>query len=270
MQRDDSDADWEHLAANDPYWAVITQDRFRKTALTEDARVEFFASGERFVEWALTLVNSRIATDFAPRRALDFGCGVGRLLLPLSKRCDQVVGVDVSQSMLDEAARQLEASRRTNVELVVGDDDLSGVSGPFDLITSYIVLQHIQPARGQKIVGRLVDLLGDRGVGVIHVLYSKTGYLPNLPNVWTAGPVTGSREVGYFARVLLRVFKEWWRGDPYAGQRVMRMHAYTLNPLFHALQMSGVRRFHTEFTDHGGEMGMLLFFQKNASDPYLA
>ncbi|MEZ0334809.1 MAG: methyltransferase domain-containing protein [Gemmatimonadales bacterium] len=44
---------------------------------------------------------------FGPFRrniALDFGCGVWRLTRPLSERFQHVIGVDISSSMLDEAA----------------------------------------------------------------------------------------------------------------------------------------------------------------------
>jgi 2-polyprenyl-3-methyl-5-hydroxy-6-metoxy-1,4-benzoquinol methylase len=38
--------------------------------------------------------------DFAPRRVLDFGCGVGRVTLPLARRVDAVVAIDIADSML--------------------------------------------------------------------------------------------------------------------------------------------------------------------------
>jgi hypothetical protein len=48
----------------------------------------------------------------------------------------------------------------------------------------------------------------------------------------------------------------------------MQMNDYNLNRLCHFLQKTGVRGMHTEFTDHGGHFGMVLFFQKKTKEPY--
>src|SRR5436853_4984695 len=52
--------------------------------------------------------------------------------LYVGKRCEQVVGVDVAESMLAEAARN--CASLPNVKLLPGDDLLSRVEGKFDLI----------------------------------------------------------------------------------------------------------------------------------------
>ena len=36
-----------------------------------------------------------------------------------------------------------------------------------------------------------------------------------------------------------------------------------MNELLFLMQKAGVWRFHTEFTDHGGELGVFVFFQKS-------
>jgi SAM-dependent methyltransferase len=50
------------------------------------------------------------------RRALDLGCGIGRLLPPLAQSCALAVGVDVSAGMLAEARRRCPG--RSNLLLV--------------------------------------------------------------------------------------------------------------------------------------------------------
>src|SRR5215216_1102715 len=37
------------------------------------------------------------------RRALDFGCGIGRLTIPVADYYDEVVGVDIATSMVEIA-----------------------------------------------------------------------------------------------------------------------------------------------------------------------
>ena len=45
----------------------------------------------------------------------------------------------------------------------------------------------------------------------------------------------------------------------------MQMNPYNLSELGFLLQSAGIRRFHADFTDHGGELGVFLFFQKPAA-----
>jgi hypothetical protein len=54
--------------------------------------------------------------------------------------------------------------------LVKSDDTLSGVPGPFDLVHSFLVFQHIPQARGEKIFARLIELLSDKGFLAVHFL----------------------------------------------------------------------------------------------------
>ena len=42
----------------------------------------------------------------------------------------------------------------------------------------------------------------------------------------------------------------------------MKMNAYPLNDIMFMIQGAGVTRFHAEFTDHGGELGVFLYFQR--------
>jgi hypothetical protein len=41
----------------------------------------------------------------------------------------------------------------------------------------------------------------------------------------------------------------------------IQMNPYNVNQILFAMQSTGISRFHTEFTDHGGELGVFIFFQ---------
>jgi 2-polyprenyl-3-methyl-5-hydroxy-6-metoxy-1,4-benzoquinol methylase len=169
----DTDADWKALASEDPYWAVLSSDAFRSANLTRETLEFFYASGEEYVQEIIDIINRHLRPNFSPRRCLDFGCGVGRLLAPMARRAAQVVGVDVAEGMLEIAKRHLEQERITNVTLALGDDTLSRIDGRFDFINSYIVLQHIPPERGYRIFERLIQLLEAGGVAALQVTYAK-------------------------------------------------------------------------------------------------
>ncbi len=278
MRSHDTDCDWEHFGRTEPYWAVSTKEQFRRENLDSRSLAEFFAGGGKHVDWVLEVVRRRVDAGFVPRMALDFGCGVGRLTLPLARKCESVVGVDVSEGMLREARAQAEAQGLTNVRFVRGDDDLSAVEAGYDFMISHIVFQHIPCDRGQRLLQRLVDLLADGGVGAVHLTYSKRVFDAELFDAWPAAapaysgrPLTELRKSwSAWVRVLRRRFRKRRTKGGGTNDVPMQMNPYTLNPLLHLLQRAGVRRMHVEFTDHGGDYGLVLFFRKSADETYFA
>jgi 2-polyprenyl-3-methyl-5-hydroxy-6-metoxy-1,4-benzoquinol methylase len=251
-----TDADWEQLALLDPYWAVLTQDEFRRANFGTESRAAFFASGEHNIRETFQTIRTHLDPTFAPRRALDFGCGVGRLILPLAKRCASVVGVDVSDSMLQEAASNCRAIGASNVELVKGDDNLSAIRGQFDLVHTLIVLQHIPIVRGEQIFRRLVELVSPGGCGAIHITYRRSA------SQQTRQPANRSR-FGVLARAVLRPLRRLVRKRVAASSTPgMQMNTYELNTLFATLQEARVQQVVVTFTDHNGCYGVQLFFRK--------
>jgi len=146
-----TDIAWEEWGRRDPYFGVITNPKFRRSELNDHSKREFFESGQSHAHGVLTTIRRFIDPGFAPRTVLDFGCGVGRLLIPFAKVADEVVGLDVSPSMLKEARRNCDEHGLSNIRLLDSDDSLSTVTGTFDLIHSCIVFQHIPPERGRAI-----------------------------------------------------------------------------------------------------------------------
>lgn len=245
-----SDKDWERFGKTDPYFAVLTAPEFHGR-LSEPERAKFFASGETHIDTILSIIHERLDPSFAPARALDFGCGVGRLLLPLARRCRDVTGVDVSPSMLAEARRNCEAAGAKGVQLVQSDDDLSAVEGQFDFVHTYIVLQHIPVERGEKFVRKLAAKLLPGGVGMFHVPYSTGRKGPaGKALYWLRVNVPGAK----WALNLVR-------GRPMRAP-VMQMNEYSVTRLLDILWSEGCGETHVRFSEHGGDRGVLLFARK--------
>jgi SAM-dependent methyltransferase len=253
----DSDRDWERLGQTDPYFAVLTAPEYHGD-LSDLDRETFFASGEAHVARVLSIIQNSLDPAFAPERALDFGCGVGRILIPLSGRCREVVGVDVSAGMLAKARENCNSAGASNVQLLPSDDQLTAVVGEFDFVHSYIVLQHIPVRRGERLVQELVSRLAPNGIGVFHVSYARAA-------------TTSLRRLVYWART--HVPGAHWAlnlalGRP-ARASLMQMNRYSVTRLLDILWRNGCSEVHVRFSDHGGYRGVLLFAKKAPAELFL-
>jgi SAM-dependent methyltransferase len=103
------------------------------------------------------------------RRALDFGCGWGRIALPLAERCAHVYGVDISPRVLQEAQRNAAESNVTNVEWLA-TERLPELQGRYDLVISTLVFQHIPVREGERLFAALLRGLAPGGIGAINVV----------------------------------------------------------------------------------------------------
>src|SRR5215208_2984984 len=160
-----SDAAWERYGKLDSYFGVYTEAQYKTENLDASALEKLFRSGEENVRSLLKVAQEHFDSGFQPTRALDFGCGVGRLTIPLAGMCSHVVGADVAPSMLEEARRNVRNKAISNVDLVVADDKLSRVTGTFDLLVSFNVFQHIVPRRGKTILEAMIARLEEGGFG---------------------------------------------------------------------------------------------------------
>ena len=70
------------------------------------------------------------------RDALEIGCGIGRLMAPISSRVRSVAGTDVSPGMIAVALRRLKGVARARVQLTAGQDLAEFDSGSMDLVYS--------------------------------------------------------------------------------------------------------------------------------------
>ena len=248
-----SDKSWERFGRQDPYFGVLSHARFRLAHEPGPQRAEFFASGEQHIEELFSTIQRELDPNFSPKRALDFGCGVGRILIPLARRAHEAVGIDVSRSMLDEAHRNCTDAGISNVDLLLSDDKLSALNAQqFDFIHSFIVLQHIPERRGIKIFRSLLSRLAPGGVGALHVVYAARLPLFRRVNHWVHKNIP-----------LAHPFANLIRRRPLRAP-LMQMNIYRLEVLLQILQDSGCTRANIQFTDHGGYLGAIMYFKKAA------
>jgi SAM-dependent methyltransferase len=246
--------EWEKFGRKDPYFGVLSDEKFRSTRIDAAARAEFFGSGERHVATCFETIRRCFDASFAPRRALDFGCGVGRIVIPLARRCAEVIGVDVSPAMLAEARRNCDENGLGNVTLVDVQEGLSEATGSFDFVHSFIVFQHIPALKGERIAGELVARLEPGGVGALH--FTTAQHTSRLRRF-----VRGLRWSAPVMNNLANLLK----GRP--GEPLMIMDDYDLGRIWNVLREHGCGHAFLRATDHGGHLGVMCFFEKRRLEP---
>lgn len=167
---------WSRLGQEDAHWSVITDEKFRKETL-DNHRDDFFAMGEGDIARVEAALN-RVGTSLSRiRSALDFGCGVGRLSIPLAKRCQQVLGVDISSAHLREAKANTEHETLGNIDwsLIESVGDIRELP-EFDLVLSLIVLQHNSPPVMLEILKALCSRVSAKGYIYIQIQTYRHNY----------------------------------------------------------------------------------------------
>ncbi len=156
---------WDELGKIDPLEAIL--DRSGKRDRPWDAE-EFFATGEREIDDALKSIKElNIAIPF--QKALDFGCGVGRLTQALAGRFHEVFGVDIAPSMI-ELANQYNRHAENCHYVLNTRDDLSGFSdASVNFIYSVITLQHMHPRFSKKYLKEFLRILAPGGVSIFQI-----------------------------------------------------------------------------------------------------
>jgi len=102
-------------------------------------------------------------------RALDFGCGISRLIQGMAPFFESVAGVDIAPSMIDLANENNKFPDKCTYFLnekatlsIFGDDS-------FDFVTSFIVLQHMQPDFAKSYILEFYRVLKPGGVMLFQV-----------------------------------------------------------------------------------------------------
>jgi SAM-dependent methyltransferase len=155
---------WDHAAAEDSMFYILTDpDKKDRGWKAED----FFAHGREEIDTVIARLDELDLRDDRYDRAMDFGCGVGRLTQALASHYRCVDGVDCSTEMVRQA-RQLSESKRVAYWLNT-DPDLAWFDSEYDLVYSVITLQHMPPDLQQAYISEFVRVLRPGGLAVFQL-----------------------------------------------------------------------------------------------------
>lgn len=155
---------WEEFGRTDPLWSILTWESKQSGRWDPE---EFFATGRRDVEAILAKVQS---LGLRPQgRALDFGCGVGRLTQDLACGFAETHGVDIARSMIALAQKINAYPEKCFYHLNPRPDLRLFPDSHFDFILSWLTLQHMAPRYAAGYLREFLRVLKAGGVLVFQL-----------------------------------------------------------------------------------------------------
>jgi ubiquinone/menaquinone biosynthesis C-methylase UbiE len=156
-------AEWNERAREDAHYFVAFGRR-------EQEHEEFFATAADVVRELERELERLPGAIGEPRRALEIGCGPGRLMRPLSRHFSEIHGIDVSDEMIERARFNLRGIHHAHAQVAGGSDLAHFASGYFDFVYSYAVFQHIPSAEAVfSYLRETVRVLKPGGVARLHI-----------------------------------------------------------------------------------------------------
>ncbi|HEY0455673.1 MAG TPA: methyltransferase domain-containing protein, partial [Verrucomicrobiae bacterium] len=168
----DVEKNWNEFGKRDPLWAILTDEK-RKNGRWDVN--EFFALGQGEIKGVISYLDS-LKFPYRRGKALDFGCGVGRLTQALAQYFEECHGVDIASSMIDQARSYNKFGARCQYHLNKATDLKLFANNSFDFIYSNIVLQHNQPENSRKFIREFLRLLAPGGILLFQIPSHPIGF----------------------------------------------------------------------------------------------
>jgi ubiquinone/menaquinone biosynthesis C-methylase UbiE len=164
---------WDELGKLDPLYAIKVGKRKEggewesKEGGKWDIR-EFFQTGIDEIDDIMKEI-AQLSLKLSHKRALDFGCGVGRVTQALSKYFDEVDGVDIAPSMIELANTYNQCEDRVHYYLNNQNSLEIFQDNSYDFIYSVEVFQHMHPQYQEKYLSELLRILSPEGLLVFEL-----------------------------------------------------------------------------------------------------
>ena len=193
---------WDEAGRSDPFWSVLTSPGKRGNRWEIS---EFLETGVKEIAALMAYLES-LQIEVPRNRALDFGCGPGRLTQALAALFREVHGVDISPSMI-ELAVQLNRWDDRCLYHVNDRDDLALFGGEsFDLVYSTITLQHMQPAYARKYLREFFRILTREGTLIFQLPGRPTGRFRHVKRILPESAMNLYRRVRHGGHPAARVY----------------------------------------------------------------
>ncbi|MBT5338122.1 class I SAM-dependent methyltransferase [Candidatus Falkowbacteria bacterium] len=161
---------WNTFAKTNPYYYIDTN--------YKGSEPRFWQNGIKQSSLIMEYVGSNLQQK---RFVLEFGCGVGRVLLPMANNFEQAIGVDISSEMLKLLAQQALKQNKNNIESYSITENWH--QHKFDLVYSILTFQHIKDYHIiESSIQQIADCLNKKGIAYLHFDTRRTNWRYKLKN----------------------------------------------------------------------------------------
>jgi 2-polyprenyl-3-methyl-5-hydroxy-6-metoxy-1,4-benzoquinol methylase len=151
---------WDEFGKTDPLWAILTNSDKKGNKWQIN---EFFETGVGDVKRVMVEIDS-LCMPLHHGKALDFGCGAGRLTQALVPYFDEVQGVDIAPSMIELAKEYNHHREKCKYHVNETNDLRLFPDKNFDFIISFITLQHMEPKYAKTYITEFIRILAPKGI----------------------------------------------------------------------------------------------------------
>lgn len=170
------EATWDELGRLEPHWSVLTNAKFRASAIGKN-KEEFFRSGEIDLQKMRHSAGRHDIRIEDYKDCLELGCGVGRVTSWLAGVFPRVIATDISAPHLAIARETIAELTYQNVTFKKLHALVDLESLPeFDVFFSVIVLQHNPPPVIAQILRIVFGKLRPTGIGYFQIHTFEQGY----------------------------------------------------------------------------------------------
>jgi SAM-dependent methyltransferase len=187
-------SEWERFANEDARHYICTD-------IPKGDPEAFWRSGAQIVEQQFL----PLAAGYKIRlgTAVEIGCGIGRLAIPMARHFDKVIGFDISKSMVEQAGANAAGRGINNAAFCKVEDPgaleqhLQGIAQTVDFLYSLLVFQHIDDFRViEAYIQSIGNLLAPNGIAYLQFDTRQEGFIyqlkslmpdPLLPRDWRRG-----------------------------------------------------------------------------------
>jgi SAM-dependent methyltransferase len=156
---------WQALGEEDPLWAILTSPGKRGHGWDPG---EFMATGRADVTFVMDRLAER-GLAISRERALDFGCGVGRLTQALAEHFVECEGVDLARAMIEHAQRRNRLGDRVRYHHNPAGDLRVFGDRSFDFALSLFTFQHMEPRLMRGYLHEIVRILRPGGIAYFSI-----------------------------------------------------------------------------------------------------
>lgn len=151
---------WNSLGAIDPLWSILTDPEKKGNKWRID---DFFKTGREEIDLVMQYIES-LNIKLRKEKALDFGCGAGRLTQALAAYFNEVYGVDIAKSMIELANNHNRYKDKCKYILNEENNLRFFEKDSFDFIYSNIVLQHMKPKYSKYYIKEFIRIMKPNGL----------------------------------------------------------------------------------------------------------